>query len=256
MRITKKIANFILITFMFTIFINTTVTASDTNLTFDTLVIGESYQFKGNGVLYAPGDFTIDHQGKVYIHYVYEDKFFSFASAIQVYSPKGAYLYSIHLPHADYVLSTNKDNDYIYIASTAVNTILEFDQSGILTNIIHNNDRNSPFYNDEFYKEIRPYGKFYQKQTNQNFTIILRKSNNQEAVYFEKNIEKNFMEKLSRTMLILLCIFIFVILLDGIIYKIRNNGKITDAFLFSNIKKAIVKINTKCKESMYPPKQH
>lgn len=251
MRITQKIAVFILITFIFTIFIHTWTTARDTNLTFDTIVIGKSYQFKGNGILYAPGDFTIDRQGKVYIHYVYEDKFFSFASAIQVYSPLGDYLYSICIPYSEYILTTDSYKNHIYAASSAHNTILEFDSKGILINKLQETDKNSLFYQYTVYKDIKPYGIFYDKHTDKNFAIFLKKHNNQDSLYFEKNIEKNSSEKISDIILILLCIFIFVILSDGIIYKIRNNGKITDAFLFSQIKK----INAKCQEFMYPFKR-
>ena len=256
MRITKKIAKFILITFMFTIFINTTVTASDTNLTFDTLVIGESYQFKNSSVLYSYGDFTIDHDGYIYIKSTYLKNIFAFSSELKVYSPLGDYLYSICIPHAEYMLTTDPYKNHIYAASPAHNTILEFDSKGILINKSQEIDKNSLFYQYTVYKDIKPHGVFYDKHTNKNVAIFLKKNNNQEIVYFKKNIEKSSIEKFFMSMLILLCIFIFVILLDGIIYKIRNNGKITDAFLFSNIKKAIVKINTKCKESMYPPKQH
>ncbi len=244
-----KILHFTLIHFcIFLILSSITVNANNYNESFDSAYeLGKNYKTTNEIQLYAPDDYTIDATGNVWLIYLANGK-----SIIQSYSQKGDYLCGIELPFsAKYAL--NIEDNYLIVACPNKNTRLKFTLDGMLINKYIDKEKISIYYWDPI-KHIEPFGHFELKKLNGYVSIYLDSPEGR-ICYFNKKYTNGVLQPLF----IILYFFIFLLLIlfiEGIIYKIRTKGKITNAFLFSNIKKAIVKINTKCKESMYPPKQH
>ena len=244
-----KIFHFTLIHYcIFLILSSITVNANNYNESFDSAYeLGKNYKTTNEIQLYAPDDYTIDATGNVWLIYLANGK-----SIIQSYSKEGNYLYGIELPSsAKYAL--NIEDNYLIVACSSESMILKFTLDGTLINKYSYEEKISIYYWEPI-KHIEPFGHFELKKLNGYVSIYLD-SPNGHICYFNKKYTNGILHPFS----VVLYFFVFLLLItfiEGIIYKIRTKGKIIDAFLFSNIRKAIVKINTKCKESMYPPKQH
>lgn len=210
---------------------------------FENFRVGESYKSISDGKFYDTAfPFTVDHNGNIYLICAANR-----SRQLMVHTPSGEYLYSIWLPGQKYELSTDEKENHIYVACSAAKTVLKFDDNGMLLDIIHEPDLNSDFYDTPFSPKVDPFGTFRKEQTSKNVTIFLTNGRNKE-VYFRKNFDTSCFDMISSILVFIVCGMLFVVLLEGVIYKIKTKGKITDAFFFSRIKM----LYNKCQEAKRP----
>lgn len=250
-----KLALFLLTLFLLTICLSFIVSAEETiqptkshaEAEFDKFKIGESYKTVGDGKLHRTEfSFTVDHNGNIYLICVAK----GLSRQLMVYAPSGEYLYSVWLPKEKYNLLTDEEKNHIYIVCTAYKMVYEFDDNGTLLDITHETDSKSKFYQTPIFPKVSPFGEFRKEQTSKNVTIFLR-NNGEETVYFQKDFDRLSSDIMASIVLVLIFVIPLLLLLDGVIYKIRTKGKITDAFFFRCIKRLYKKID----EAKYPQKQ-
>lgn len=240
-----KLALFLLLLFLFTICLSFIASAEETSLPtkswqekpFDKFTIGESYKTIDTDKIYSTdSSFTVDHNGNVYLMCARGGPY----KQLMAYTSSGEYLYSIWFPMARFELTTDQEENHIYVACSAIKKVFKFDDNGTLLDIICESDLNSAFYVTPVLPNVSPFGKFRKEETSTTVTIFLR-TGGEETVYFQKTLENAFSNMLQSTMFKLKLLIPFVLLLDGVIYKIIKKGKMTDAFFFRCIKKLFSK---------------